>query len=81
MNLSDRSSARRFGVELGLEAGVELVEGLVVWEPGHLQPGGVAPALEHPDLCFQDEVEELAVAELCCLGAVDELVCGLGEPE
>jgi hypothetical protein len=41
-----------FGVELGLEAGVELVEGLVVWEPGHLQPGGVAPALEHPDLCF-----------------------------
>src|SRR3954468_16839001 len=35
-----------------------------VLEPGHLQPRLVAAALEHADLGLQDEIEELAVAEL-----------------
>jgi hypothetical protein len=68
-----------FGVELGLEADVELVQGLVVRQPGELQPGGVAAALEHTDLALEHEVKELAVAELARLGAVDEFVGGVGE--
>ena len=52
MNRRDRSSARRLGSNCRLEGDVELVEGLVVGQPGELQPGGVAAALEHPDLCL-----------------------------
>ncbi|HTT26980.1 MAG TPA: hypothetical protein VMG37_01110 [Solirubrobacteraceae bacterium] len=53
-----------FGIELGLEADVEFIEGLVVRQPGELQPRRVAAALQDADLGFQDEVEELAIAEL-----------------
>lgn len=67
------------GVELGLEGDVELVEGLVVRQPGHLQARLVAAALEHPDLGFEDEVKKLAVAQLRRLGAVDQLVGVLGD--
>jgi len=41
--------------------------------------GRPAAALEHPDLAFQEQVEELAVAELGCLGALDQLVGVLGD--
>jgi hypothetical protein len=62
------------GIEIGLEAVVEVVEGLVVREAGHLQPGLIAAALELADFGFQDEVEEFAVAQLGLLGALDQLV-------
>ena len=77
---SERSSARRLGSSSGWKADVELVERLVVRQAGHLQPGLVAAAVEHPDLDLEHEVEELAVAELCGLGAVDQLVGVLGDP-
>jgi hypothetical protein len=67
------------GVQLGLEGRVELIEGLVVRQAGHLQARLVAAALEHPELGFEHEVEELAVAELCGLGALDQLVGVLGD--
>ena len=38
-----------FGVQVGLEAEVELVQRLVVGQAGHLQSGLVAAALEHTD--------------------------------
>ena len=44
--------SQALGVQLWLEGDVELVEGLVVGQPGELQPGRVAAALEHPDLCL-----------------------------
>jgi len=65
------------GVELGLEVDVEVVEGLVMREAGHLQAGLVAAALEHTDLTLEQQVQELAIAELRVLGALDELV-GVG---
>lgn len=68
-----------FRFEVGLEAGVELVECFVVRQAGHLQPGLVAAAVEHPDLVLEHQVEELAVAELRLLGAVDQLVGVLGD--
>lgn len=68
-----------FGVELGLEGGVELIEGLVVRQPGELQPRRVAPTFEDADLRLEDEVEELAVAERPGLGAVDKLIGGVRE--
>ena len=37
-------------------------------------------AFEHTDLALEHEVEELAVAELVDLGAVDQLISGIGEP-
>jgi hypothetical protein len=80
MNRSERKLGQPFGIELGLEGDVELVERLVVRQPGHLQPGGVAAALEHPNLGLEHEVEELAVAERGLFGAVDQLVGVLGDP-
>lgn len=62
------------GIKLGLEGGVELIQGLVVGQAGHLQAGLVAAALEHADLGLEHEVKELAVAQLGLLGAVDQLV-------
>jgi hypothetical protein len=67
------------GVELGLECDVELVEGLVVRQAGHLQPGLVAAAFEDSDFGLQEQVEELAVAELGGLGALDQLVWAVGD--
>ena len=65
-------------VQLRLERDVELVQRLVVRQPGGLQAGGVA-AFEHADLALEHEVEELAVAELPVLGAADQLIGGVGE--
>jgi hypothetical protein len=44
----------------------------VVGQRRELQPGGVAAALEHARLVLEHEVEELAVAELRLLGALDQ---------
>jgi hypothetical protein len=51
----------------------------VVRQAGHLEAGLVAAPVEHPGLRFEDQVEELAVAQLCVLGAVDQLVGVLGD--
>jgi hypothetical protein len=40
---------------------------------------GIAASLEHAGLVLEHEVQELAVAELRSLGALDELVGGLAE--
>jgi hypothetical protein len=79
MQRSELSQA--LGIKLGLEGHLEFLECLVVWQAGELQTGGVASALEHPDLRLEHEVKELAVAELRALGTIDELIRGLGEPE
>jgi hypothetical protein len=51
-----------FGVELGLEAGVELVQRLVVRQAGELQPRRVAASFQDADFALEDEVEEFAGA-------------------
>lgn len=78
MKRSERSSARRLASSSGLEGDVELVERLVVRKARHLQSGLVATVPEHAGFGLE-HVQELAVAQLCGLGAFDQLVRALGD--
>ena len=60
------------GVEIGLEREVELVEGLVVRQPGEFERVPEPAALPDADLFLEGEVEEVEVAELGGLGAGGE---------
>ena len=62
-----------------MEGEVEGVEGLVVRQPGQLQRVAEPPALADPDLLFEDEVEELQVAQLRGLGPLCQRFGVLGE--
>ena len=71
-------------VEIGLEGEVELLEGLVVGQPGQLQRGAEPAPFAQAEFFAEDGVDELAVAHAVGLGAVDEQVEVLGqvrEPE
>ncbi len=67
------------GVEVGLEGEVELIEGLVVRQPGELQRVAEPAALPHPDLFLEHQVEEVQVAQLCGLGPGGQRRCLVGE--
>ena len=51
----------------------------MVRQPGQLQRVAEPAALTQPDLFFQQQVDEVEVAHLRGLGALDELGDGLGE--
>jgi len=67
------------GVELGLEREVEVVQALVVRQPGQLQCVAEPAALAQAEFFFEEEVDEVEVAHLRGLGAFDELGDDLGE--
>ena len=67
------------GVEVGLEREVELVQGLVVRQPGQLQRVAEPAAFAQPEFFLEHQVDEVEVAHLGGLGAVDELGDGVGQ--
>jgi DNA mismatch repair protein MutH len=62
-----------------LEREVELVQALAVRQSRQLQRIGEAAGLADGDLRVQDEVEELAVAQLGVLGALAQLLSRVGQ--
>ena len=67
------------GVEVGLEREVELVEGLVVRQPGQFQGVAEPAAFAEAEFFFEQQVDEVEVAQLRGLGPLDELGDGVGE--
>ena len=67
------------GVQAGLKREVELVEGFVVRQPGQFQSVAEPAALAQADLFLEEQVDEVEVAHLGGLGAVDELGDGVGQ--
>ena len=67
------------GVQVGLEAEVVVVEGLVVWQFRQAQPGAEAAFVADGEFLFQDEVEELQVAHGLGVGSAGELPQRLGQ--
>lgn len=62
-----------------MEGEVELVEGLVVRQPGELQGVAEPAALPQPELLFEEEIDEVEVAHLAGLGAVNQFGDDLGQ--
>lgn len=60
-------------VEVGWEGEVEPLEGLAVWQAGEFQCVAEPSPLTQAEFFFQEEVDEVEVAHLCCLGTADEL--------
>ena len=67
------------GVEAGLEGEVELLQGLVVRQPGQFQGVAEPAAFPQPDLFFQQQVDEVEVAHLRGLGPLHQFGDGVGE--
>jgi hypothetical protein len=71
-------------VEIGLEGEIELLQGLVVGQPGQLERVAEPAGLAQPELLLEQQVEEVQVAHALALGAGGELVDDLaevGQPE
>jgi hypothetical protein len=72
------------GVQVGLEGEVEGVQALMVGQPRELEGVSEPPAFPHPDLFFQEQVDELQVAHGGLLGPGEErvqVVSEVGKPQ
>jgi hypothetical protein len=67
------------GIQVGLEGEVELVQGLVVRQPGKFERVAEPAALAQTELFFEEQVDEVEVAHLAGLGTFDELGDHIGE--